>query len=168
MKNILIAYATKTGTTEERAKEIAAVLAERGFRAETKPMGQVGSLAEWDGIVLGAPVNGMDWIPEAAAFVAARKAELDRSRVAVFFVSYLYSGGRPMWRKAIEKNLAKAASSSGAGATAVLGGRLSSPLPAFARFLFGKPKNSPLDARDGDAIRAWVGSLATLFGEQRP
>ena len=163
MKTILIAYATKTGTTEETAREIASTLEERGFRVEVKPMAQVASLDGWDGVVIGAPVNGMDWLPEAASFVASRKSGLAGTRVAVFFVSYLYFGGRTMWRKAIEKKLAMAAATAGASASVVLGGRLPGPLPGFARILFGKPKDAPLDARDHGVTREWAASLAALF-----
>lgn len=163
MKKILIAYATRTGTTEETAREIAAVLVGRGLKAEAKPMAQVTSLDGWDGVVIGAPVNGMNWLPEADAFVTTRKAELAGTKVAVFFVSYLFTGARMMWKRAIKKNLDKVTSFTGASAAAVLGGRLPGPLPGFARFMFGTRKDAPLDVRDSGATREWAEALAGMF-----
>ena len=53
----LIAYISKTGTTEEIAKRIAGILEERGDKAEAKPISMIADLSGYDRIVLGSPVN---------------------------------------------------------------------------------------------------------------
>lgn len=68
-KRILVCYATKTGSTRETAEAIAKELESKGFEAEAHALAQAGDLSSYDGVVVGAPVNGMAWHPEALAFV---------------------------------------------------------------------------------------------------
>jgi len=78
---ILIAYISKTGTTEEIARKIGDVLKERagtgavkdssGARIDALPISEVDSalLQDCDRIILGSPINGMKVLPEFKTFV---------------------------------------------------------------------------------------------------
>jgi len=52
---VLVAYATKHGSTENVAAEIAAVLAAAGFETQLRPAAEVRDTEGFDGVVLGAP-----------------------------------------------------------------------------------------------------------------
>jgi menaquinone-dependent protoporphyrinogen oxidase len=159
MDKTLVAYATKTGTTREIALEIETAL--RGFGAETAvlPVSEVRSLDDFGTVIVGGPINGMRWVPEAAAFVEKHGDALRSRRVALFAVSYMYGVTRPRWRRAIEKSVDAAAQGAGARTVKIFGGRVDGPLPGFARVLFGLPKDLPLDTRNLDAIREWARGL---------
>ncbi len=159
MKKALIAYFTKTGTTREIAMEIGKTLKEAGVETRVLPLSEAGDLAGYDAVILGAPVNGMRWVSEAAAFVEARRDALRALPVAVFAVSYMYGAARPNWNRAVEKSLRAAAEAAGARVSSVFTGRIGSPLPGFARLIFGVPRNLPSDRVDREAVRTWAREL---------
>lgn len=84
--SILVAYATRFGSTEEVAETIAATLSEQGLVVTIQPMAEVHSLAEYDAVVLGSAVNYAKWLPIAADFVREQQDALDEVPVALFTV----------------------------------------------------------------------------------
>lgn len=72
---VLVAYASKQGSTRGVAERVASVLRARGHEVELKPADQVGDLSGWRAVVLGSPVYDGSWLPEASEL--ARK-NLDR------------------------------------------------------------------------------------------
>ena len=56
--SVLVGYATRYGSTQEVAEEIAATLRERGLKVDIGPMRDVRTLDEYRAIVLGAPSLG--------------------------------------------------------------------------------------------------------------
>src|SRR6478609_3853030 len=54
--SVLIAYATRSGSTGEVAEAIAAAMQEAGVPAEVLPVSQVTSLAGREAVILGAPI----------------------------------------------------------------------------------------------------------------
>ena len=53
---VLVAYATRYGSTQEAAEAVAATLRERGLEAEVRPAREVRSLDGYNAVVLGAPL----------------------------------------------------------------------------------------------------------------
>jgi menaquinone-dependent protoporphyrinogen oxidase len=160
MKKLLVAYATRTGTTAEVAAEIGRVLEAKGFAVEVRKLAEVVSLDGYAAAVIGAPINGMRWHPEASAFVAANKAALGAVPVACFYLSYIaFAGGREAWKRSISKGMDEVGASVQAVSIGAFGGALAGPLPAPMRLLFGIEKGQSLDKRDWDAIRAWASGL---------
>ncbi len=51
---VLVAYATKYGSTQEVAEAIAATLREKGCEVEVRPAGEVRELEGYSTVVLGA------------------------------------------------------------------------------------------------------------------
>jgi len=155
MSRILIAYVTKTGTTREIAEEIARIAGDKGIIPDLLPLSAVESFEAYDAVLIGAPINGMQWLPEASDFVEKHKEELKKVPTAYFFVSYLVNSGCAFWRKIIRKSLNKASETVPPVRTGMFDGRVQEAFPAFARVLFGLKKDTPLDLRDWDAIRDW-------------
>ncbi|HEX6383591.1 MAG TPA: flavodoxin domain-containing protein [Anaerolineae bacterium] len=56
--SILVAYATRYGSTQEVAQVVAAMLREGGLEVEIQPMRKVRSLEGYRAVVLGAPHLG--------------------------------------------------------------------------------------------------------------
>ncbi len=163
---ILIAYISKTGTTEEIARKIAVILKERSdtdgssVLIDVLPISEVDSalLQDYDRIILGSPINGMKVLPEFKAFVGEKIAGLGK-RIDLFIVSYMFERGRKMWRNAIHKDAKQTRALAGASSVEIFGGRIAKPLPGFARVIFGVPADLPLDQRDWAKIEAWAKAL---------
>jgi len=165
MKKILVAYVSKTGTTAEVAAEIGKTLDGAGWQADIRRMSEVSSLEDYSAVVLGAPINGMRWHAEAAAFAADHREALRGLPAACFYLSYImFAGGRESLKGAIRKSMEELASSFGARSVGAFGGRIQSPLPAPIRFAFGTEKGGSLDKRDWDVIRSWASEIAGLLG----
>lgn len=163
MKRALIAYGTKTGTTKETAVEIGKELSSKGIKAEVKAFAEAGDLSGYDGFVVGAPVLGMAWMPEALAFVRDNQAALKAKPTAFFLHSVVMSGGRPSLQKIIPRCFNAAAAFVPPVCVASFGGRMDSDPPFILRLMFGIKKDCPRDGRNWEAIRAWSRELAARF-----
>ena len=163
MKKVLVAYTTKTGTTKGYAEVLASALEGQSFEVDVRTLAEAGGLEAYDAVLIGAPINGMQLVPEAVSFVTANKAVLVGRKTAVFSVSYMHGKARNMWNKAIEKSTASAAATAGAMDWKVFPGRIDKPMPGFARLLFGFPADLPVDRQDPEAARVWAtGLVASL------
>ncbi len=63
--SILVAYATRYGSTEEVAEAVAATLRERGLAVDIQPLQQVPTLEGYRAVVLGAPLYMFHWHKDA-------------------------------------------------------------------------------------------------------
>ena len=84
---ILIAYATKWGTTEEIAGEIAAAFRASGAACDAKPLHEVESLDGYSAVVLGAPIYYGHLLAGVELFRRRHEAELAKVPRALFVVS---------------------------------------------------------------------------------
>lgn len=81
---ILITYVSRTGSTREIAEFISDRLRELDQEVLLLPMSEVGDLSEYDAVVVGSPINGSAWLPEAMAFVRKNQAPLAAKPFATF------------------------------------------------------------------------------------
>ena len=154
MSKVLVAYATKHGSTREVAESVAATLRGRGDDVDVLPAGQVrDTIAGWDLVVLGAPIYSGRWHRDAHRFLKRHRAELPRIPVAVYGMGPR-DGDEESWRRsrqqldrALEKRdwLAPAA-------VALFGG-VDPPRRRAA------PRR---DERDWEAIRDWASAIDHL------
>jgi menaquinone-dependent protoporphyrinogen oxidase len=85
VSDILVAFASKAGSTEEVAAAIAKTLRRSGntvdlWRAREVP----GRASQWGCVVLGAPIYSGRWHRDAHRFLRRHRAELDGVPVAIF------------------------------------------------------------------------------------
>jgi menaquinone-dependent protoporphyrinogen oxidase len=83
---ILIAYASRGGSTAGVAEAIGKTLAEGGVPIDVRPMAEVTDLTPYRAVVAGSAINGGKWLPEAMQFVEAHQAELAARPFAAFLV----------------------------------------------------------------------------------
>jgi menaquinone-dependent protoporphyrinogen oxidase len=83
MKNMLVAYTTNSGTTEEMARVIATELGKDGTTVDVRRLEEVTSIEPYSAVVIGAPMI-LGWHRAASRFVKAHQQALSRVPVAYF------------------------------------------------------------------------------------
>jgi menaquinone-dependent protoporphyrinogen oxidase len=82
--SVLVAYATRYGSTQEVAEVVASTLRERGLAVDIQPMRKVRTLDQYRAVVLGAPLFMFHWHKDALSFLARHRAALTARPVAIF------------------------------------------------------------------------------------
>lgn len=167
---VLVAYASKYGSTQEVAEAIAITLRENNLEVDLKPVREVKTLEEYTAIVLGAPLYVASWHKEARSFLSRHREALTKRSVTVFALGPL-SDDENEWKEVraqLDKELVKFAWLKPI-AIEVFGGKFDpKKLHLSDRIITSLPA-SPLhgmsasDFRNWTAIRAWANSLATLL-----
>jgi menaquinone-dependent protoporphyrinogen oxidase len=81
---VLIAYASRLGSTKAIAERIAVRLGTHGLEARVRPVTSVIDLAPYDAFVIGSAVYAGHWLEEARQFVDDHQAELGTRPVWLF------------------------------------------------------------------------------------
>ncbi len=165
MSKVLVAHASKYGSTGEVSEAIAARLRERGVDALAAPAESVETLDGVSATVLGVALYFFRWRREAHRFLKHHRRALQDMPVAVFGTGPIedtleqYAEAR----KHLDKGLAKHEWLTPVSVT-VFGGRLD---PKQLRF----PDNNPamrqmgeVDLRDWVAIDRWTDELFDVLG----
>jgi menaquinone-dependent protoporphyrinogen oxidase len=163
--SVLVAYATRYGSTQEVAESVAATLRERGLAVDVHPMQDVRSLDQYGAVVVGAPFYMFHWYKDALHFLARHRAALTTRPVAIFALGPLHAEEKEFQevRGQLNKELAKFPWLTPA-AIAIFGGKFDPTKLTFPHNLLPALKNMPAsDVRDWTAIRAWANALAAQF-----
>jgi menaquinone-dependent protoporphyrinogen oxidase len=83
---ILIAYASRAGSTAEIAHAIGKTLTERGMTVDVRPMQEVHDITPYRAVVAGSAVQKSKWLPEAMDFMKRHQTELAHKPFATFLV----------------------------------------------------------------------------------
>ena len=158
-KSILLAYASRFGSTQEVAETIAYTLSEAGLEIDLQPMQEVKSLDRYDAVVLGAAIYNAKWNPEAHQFVSQHQDTLTQLPVAIFTLGPLSvsEAAKRNSRRQLDVELAKYPWLKPI-ALEIFAGKYDPSKPGlnfFERFLPAR------DYRNWDAIRAWAKTLPT-------
>jgi menaquinone-dependent protoporphyrinogen oxidase len=86
LKNVLIAYATKSGSTAEVAEFMGKEVARTGVHVEVFPIHKVMDLASYDAVIIGGPMI-MGWHREAVKFLNKNRSALKQKSVACFIMA---------------------------------------------------------------------------------
>jgi menaquinone-dependent protoporphyrinogen oxidase len=81
---ILVAYATKYGSTREIAEKIGKVIREANYAVDVTPVDEISDLREYDAVILGSAVYVGQWRKEAADFLKANEEDLAKRQVWLF------------------------------------------------------------------------------------
>jgi menaquinone-dependent protoporphyrinogen oxidase len=160
---ILVAYASKYGSTQEVAEAIAATLREHELLVDVRPAAEVDDIRDYGGVVLGGGIYMGRWHRDAGRFARHFRDELGELPVAVFALGPI--DDEPAHRAESEKQFRNAVVKLPIVPVAaeLFGGAVD---PAKLRFPFNHM--SAADVRDWDAVRAWAMELADRFEVARP
>ena len=84
LEKVLVAYATRYGSTQEVAQAVAATLKESGFTVDLRVLREVRKLEGYQAVVLGAPLFMFHWHKDALGFLGRQQAALMKMPVAIF------------------------------------------------------------------------------------
>lgn len=165
VRPVLVAYASKYGSTAEVAERVAEALSAKGIVAQAKPASEVRELSEYSAVVLGTAMFFFRLHSDAKRFLSRNKAALRGVPVAVFALGPFHDTPEEIAdaRRPLDAFLVKNPWLEPVAVT-VFGGRLD---PERLRF----PDNVPMmralpasDARDWEKIAAWADALVPLLG----
>jgi menaquinone-dependent protoporphyrinogen oxidase len=162
---VLVAYATRYGSTQEVAEAVAATLRERGLAVDIQPIRAVRTLEGYRAVVLGAPLYMFRWHKDALQFLARHREALTHRPVAIFALGPFHAEEKEFQevREQLDKELAKFPWLTPA-AIAIFGGKFDPEKLTFPHNLVPALKKMPAsDIRDWTAIRAWASDLAAQF-----
>lgn len=163
MKRIAIVYTTKTGTTKEAAEIIKRTLESGDFQVDVMTLEKATDLTGYEGIIIGAPINGFKWVPEAVAFVEKQAPFLKTVPTALFAMNYIGQMGRPGIKNTLTKNFDGVKAWIKPLDVTLFGGKIDKELPGPVRLLFGVKKGAPLNVMDPQAIVAWTEMIKLKF-----
>ena len=170
LSSVLIAYATRSGSTGEVAHAIAAAMHEAGVIAEVLPVSQVNSLAGREAVILGAPLYVGRFPKDFRLFLQLHRDALQTMRPWFFVLGPTRNEAKDFEaaRKQAEKQLA-AYPRLHPAELHVFGGRWNIANVPFPFSLVWRIPGNPLakipaeDIRDWRAIREWAQGIARQF-----
>ena len=169
MTSVLVAYASKHGSTEAIAEAIAATLRESGLQADCIDAGEAASLESYDGVVLDSAVYMRRWRREARKFLHRHADELARRRLWIFSSGPLGDPAKDDAGWSEPAATIAEAERIGARDHVIFGGSLPSEPESFMQRSMAK--NMPpeyRDRRDWDEIRTWAAGIAAELGAATP
>lgn len=166
---ILVAYASRLGSTAEVAEAIGKSLAESGASVDVHRMEDVKDLAPYRAVVAGSAIRGGKWLPEAMQFMQTHQAALAQKPFAAFLVCMTlampkgdYSQHVATWLEPVRALVKPVSEGLFAGVLDIR------KVPSFSDRLkfrlsvaFGVWSEG--DHRDWNAIRVWAESLRPLL-----
>ena len=167
-RNILIAYASKYGATQEIAKKMGEVLRQAGLQTDVLPVDGIRSLAPYQAVILGSAVYIGKWPKEAVEFLKNNEKNL-AARPVWLFSSGPTGDGDPVellegWR--LPATLEPIAERIQPRDIAVFHGFINPDRISLIEKLAVKGKKKPIgDFRDWKAIVAWTATVVDALNK---
>ncbi|MGY1804128.1 flavodoxin domain-containing protein [Blastococcus sp. SYSU D00922] len=155
---VLVAYASRRGSTREIAERIAARLRSHGFEVHLDPLLGREQVGHFQAVVLGSPIYGRRWEREAVDFCRRNAAALAGHAVWTFSVGW---PGTADGQERDARHLDEVHRLVPAREHHYFHGALAArDLPLVRRVAFGMRRGRTGDLRDWPAIDAWADAIA--------
>jgi menaquinone-dependent protoporphyrinogen oxidase len=163
-RKVLVAYATRAGSTGEVAQAIGERLRAAGMQADVRPVERGLPLEGYDAVVLGSPIRYSAWLPEMTEFIAGHRDALARVPLAIFTLHMQALGNDAASRKIRVRYAQPVRSLVNPRDEAYFAGNVDPATLSFFERLAVKMVKSPVgDKRDWAAVRAWADGLGALL-----
>ncbi len=156
---VLVAFASKHGSTQSIAHHIAEVLASEGFEVEVRPAGSKLDVTDYDAVVLGSAVYTGRWRKAAISMASTHGTALRAMPTWLFSVGPLGDPPEP-WED--PPAVAKMMATTGARGHALFPGAADfSELGKVEKYVMRMVNAPEGDFRDWDMVTRWARSIAT-------
>ena len=160
---VLIAYASKHGSTQGIAERIAQKLRQLGKQAEARPLDEVSDPGSYEALVIGSAIYYGSWMKEATEWVHRNRAVAAKLPVWLFSVGPLGTEIKDAEQQPNE--LSEFQQAIKPREHRVFFGVLDHHRLSFAERMVVKAVRAPEgDFRDWEAIDAWAASIARNLG----
>jgi menaquinone-dependent protoporphyrinogen oxidase len=160
---VLVAYASKHGSTQGIAERIAEKLRQLGKESEVRPLDAVEDPGSYEALVIGSAIYYGSWMKEATEWVHRNQAVLAQRPVWLFSVGPLGTEVKDAEQQ--PKEMAEFQQAIRPREQRVFFGLLDHHRLSFAERMVVKAVRAPEgDFRDWQAIEAWVESIAQELG----
>jgi menaquinone-dependent protoporphyrinogen oxidase len=161
MNKVLVAYASRYGSTAEVAQAIAEELCRRGQAADVHSVEDAVDLTAYDAVVVGSAIRMGRWLPAATQFVERHHAALRDVPTAFFTVHMLAIDDSEQSRQARAAYTAAERSLVTPVLEAFFTGKIDPQQLNFVEKLMFKATGSPGgDLRSWETIRTWADTVA--------
>jgi menaquinone-dependent protoporphyrinogen oxidase len=165
MNKILVAYATRAGSTSEVAETIGQMLNGSGATVDVCPIKKLEGLQGYDAVVVGSAIRMGQWLPEAVQFVKTHQATLSTIPTAYFLVSGFLREDTLEMRDKVRAFLDPLRQILEPESIGLFAGKMDySKLSWLDRTVAKAVKSVEGDWRNWDAIRAWAKELCPTLG----
>ncbi len=162
---VLVAYATRAGSTAGVAEAIARTLGEAGLEPTLTSVDKAGAPDRYEGVVLGSAVQRGRWLPEAVAWLKANGPALAEHPLALYSVCLSVCTGKPEGVDAIRAFVAQQTQGLAVVDHATLAGAFDpDKLSWTAKTLLRLLRAPEGDHRDWEAITGWAQQVAPRLG----
>ncbi len=161
-RRVLVAYASRTGSTAEIAMAIGETLCEAGASVDVLPASQVTDLSPYGAVVVGSAAYMGRWLGDAVTCLRTHQDALKQLPVAYFTGCLTLQEDTEENRTTVAAYLDPVYEEIAVEPVAVglFAGRLDTSKVSFVyRLVIQKMGQSDADYRDWDAIAAWAGTL---------
>jgi menaquinone-dependent protoporphyrinogen oxidase len=164
-RRVLVAYASKNGSTGEIAAAIASAIRAHGLETDLLPAGEVdGDLRRYDAVVLGSAVYMKRWRREAGRVLRRHARELADVPFWVFSSGPVGESTDLSWCE--PPRVVERVERLGAREHVVFGGRVPvDPKNVVERAMKRGTPPEFADRRDWAVIRRWADDIATTLGD---
>jgi menaquinone-dependent protoporphyrinogen oxidase len=157
MKKVLVAYASKAGSTGEVAEAIGKTLAAAGATVDVAQIKNVKDLSGYQAVILGSAIRMGQMLPEAVTFVKTHQADLRQRPVAYFVVSGFLREDTPEMRQKVADFLEPVRAVVAPASVGLFAGKMDFSKLSFLDRTIAKAVGSPEgDWRNWNAIDAWA------------
>ena len=162
---VLVAYATRHGSTGEIAQAIGTVLRDDGLAVDVRPAGEVGDLGPYPAVIVGSAVYLLRWHLDAVEFLHAHERALSGRDVWLFDSGPLDDSAstRP---PVLPGPVQALADRIGIRGHVTFGGKFDPATAGVVEHLITL-SGAAGDFRDPERIRAWARDVATRIAIAR-
>jgi menaquinone-dependent protoporphyrinogen oxidase len=163
-QRILVAYASKAGSTGEVADAIGQVLAVDGAAVDVYPVEAVPNIQDYQAVVVGSAIRVGEWLSAATRFVETHQPYLSQIPTAYFTCCMTLSKETEQNRSEALGYMDPVRSIVTPVAVGAFGGKLDySKLPFLDGMMMKSRGASEGDFRQWEAIRAWATDLRSTL-----
>lgn len=161
-KRVLVAYATKAGSTAEVATKIGEMIAKQNTSVDVLPIAKVGDISQYQAVVLGSVIRMGRVLPEVQKFVETHQAVFSQKPLSVFITCMTLQEDTPAKRQEVVAYLDPLRAVVKPASEGLFAGVMNpNKVNLIERLMMSAMKVPQGDFRNWDEITAWAQAVPT-------